>query len=109
LMSSATRKMALAHVRLPADAVARVLAKLAAPAAANATTAPLSWHDPDKAVDRLPYDSAVLSAMHAAWVAAAAALKKASFASSAEAEASSDACCTEMLKLVGGRGSVRKG
>jgi len=92
VMSPATRKMALAHVRLSADAVARVLAKLEAPAAANATTAPLSWQDPDKAVDRLPYDSAVLSAIRAACVSAAAALRKASLATSAAADASSDAC-----------------
>ena len=107
MTSPATRKMACAHDRLSAEAVARVLAKLAAPAAANATTAPLSLCVPDKAVERLPYFSAVWSAMHAAWVAAAAAFTKASFARSAAAAASADACCTERVNLTEGRGIVR--
>jgi len=64
--SPATQKIECAHVKLSADAVARVLAKPAAPAAAEATTAPLVWSEPNRAVERWPYISAVFSAMTAA-------------------------------------------
>jgi len=107
--SPGTQKTDCDHVKLSADDVARVLAKPAAPAAANATTAPLERWQPDRAVARLPYISSVLSSMTAAWVAAAAALTKASFAKCAVAEAAFDACFTEMLKLLGGSGSLRQG
>jgi len=59
-------KFECAHVKLSADAVARVLANPAAPAAADATTAPLVWSEPNRAVERLPYISTVFSATTAA-------------------------------------------